>query len=140
MRQGARQATPESLVTMEACLTEQSRIVKKGDAVAYSRSDHEFHSLIYALSGNRLLQELLEGLRYKALPLAFRLGPYFEEFLGYHQEILSAFQRSDGAAAEKAMRRHNRRMVEIVKRRSWGDQKELELESNHLGTKASENG
>ncbi len=139
-RHGARQATPESLVKMEACLAEQSRIVKEGDAVAYSRSDHEFHSLIYALSGNGLLQELLEGLRYKALPLAFRLGPYFGEFLRYHQEILSAFQQSDGPAAEKAMRRHNRRMVEIIKKTSWGDQEELKLEANHLVTKASENG
>ena len=139
-RHGARHATPESLVKMEACLAEQSHIVKKGDAVAYSRSDHEFHSLIYAMSGNGLLQELLEGLRYRALPLAFRLGPYFEEFLGYHQEILSAFQQSDGPAAEKAMRRHNRRMVEIIKRTSWGDQKDLGSESNYLGTKASEDG
>jgi DNA-binding GntR family transcriptional regulator len=126
-RLGARQVTPKSLAQMEACLTRQSRIVEKGDAVAYSRSDHEFHSLIYDLSGNKLLQELLEGLRYKALPLAFRLGPYFAEFLGYHREILRAFRKGDEVAAEKAMRRHNRRMVEIIKKTPWGDHIESEL-------------
>ena len=126
-RMGARQVTPKSLAQMEACLTKQSRIVEKGDAVAYSRSDHEFHSLIYHLSGNKLLQEVLEDLRYKALPLAFRLGPYFTEFLGYHREILKAFQKGDEVAAEKAMRRHNRRMVEIIKKTPWGDHIDSEL-------------
>lgn len=123
-RLGAALATPKSLAQMEACLAEQARIVDEKDAVAYSRSDHEFHSLIYRASENRLLEEVLEGLRYKALPLAFRMGPYFAEFLGFHRRIFHAFRRQDAQAAEEAMRCHNRRMIEIIQVTPWGDDKE----------------
>lgn len=123
-RLGAGSATPETVVRMESCLAKQALIVEQVDAVAYSRSDHEFHLLIYESSGNELLKEVLEGLRYKALPLAFRMGPYFEEFLCFHRKILRAFRRNDGQAAEDAMRCHNRRMLEIIQTVSWGNKKE----------------
>jgi DNA-binding GntR family transcriptional regulator len=123
-RLGAGSATPETVARMESCLAEQALIVEQVDAVAYSRSDHEFHLLIYESSGNKLLKEVLEGLRYKALPLAFRMGPYFEEFLGFHRKILRAFRQNDGQAAEEAMRCHNRRMLEIIQTVSWGNEKE----------------
>ena len=121
---GAGRATPDTVVRMESCLAKQALIVKEVDVVAYSRSDHEFHLLIYESSGNELLKEVLEGLRYKALPLAFRMGPYFEEFLGFHRKILRAFRRNDGQAAEDAMRCHNRRMLKIIQTVSWGNEKE----------------
>jgi len=123
-RLGAGRATPDTVARMESCLAGQALIVEQVDVVAYSRSDHEFHLLIYESSGNELLTEVLEVLRYKTLPLAFRMGPYFEEFLGFHRKILLAFRRNDGQAAEDAMRSHNRRMLEIIRTVSWGDEKE----------------
>ena len=122
-RLGAERATPDTVARMETCLAEQTLIVKQVDVVAYSRSDHEFHVLIYESTGNELLKEVLEVLRYKALPLAFRMGPHFEEFLGFHHKILRAFHRNDGQAADDAMRCHNRRMLEIIRAVSWGDEK-----------------
>jgi DNA-binding GntR family transcriptional regulator len=123
-RIGAGRATPGIIASMESCLAEQALIVEQGDVVAYSRSDHEFHLLIYESSENELLTEVLEVLRYKALPLAFRMGPYFEEFLGFHRKILGAFRRNDGQAAEEAMQSHNQRMLEIIRTVSWGNEKE----------------
>ena len=123
-RLGADSATADTVARMESCLAKQALIVEQVDVVAYSRSDHKFHLLIYESSGNELLKEVLEGLRYKALPLAFRMGPYFEEFLGFHRKILRAFRRNDGKAAEDAMRCHNRRMLEIIRTVSWGNEKE----------------
>ena len=123
-RLGAVRATPGIIASMESCLAEQALIVEQGDVVAYSRSDHEFHLLIYESSENELLTEVLEVLRYKALPLAFRMGPYFEEFLGFHRKILGAFRRNDGQAAEEAMQSHNQRMLEIIRTVSWGNEKE----------------
>jgi DNA-binding GntR family transcriptional regulator len=120
-RQGAGRATPQLIARMGKCLEKQAQIVKQEDAVAYSQSDHEFHLLIHEASGNRLLQEILEGLRYRALPLAFRLTPQFAEFLGYHRLVLEAFKKKDGPGAEKAIRRHNLRMIELIETNPWGN-------------------
>jgi DNA-binding GntR family transcriptional regulator len=94
--------------------------VKEEDAVAYSSADHRFHLLIYDASGNDLLKDILTGLRYKALPLAFKLSPHFSEFIGYHRQILDAFKAQDGQAAENAIRQHNRRMIDLIKTTPWG--------------------
>jgi DNA-binding GntR family transcriptional regulator len=119
-RLAAERATPEVLLEMEECLAEQQKIVKEQDAVAYSRSDHRFHLLIYDASGNELLKDILTGLRYKALPLAFKLSPHFSDFLGYHRQILDALRSHNGRAAENAMRQHNRRMIDLIKTTPWG--------------------
>jgi len=104
---------------MERLLEEQARVVKRQDSIAYSRTDHEFHMIICEAGGNELLAETLEGLRYKALTLAFRLSPFFPEFLELHHEILDAFRNHDGFAAEQAIRRHHRRMIEIINATPW---------------------
>lgn len=120
-RMGAGRATPQIIARMEKCLDKQTQIVKLQDSVAYSRSDYEFHLLIYEASGIGLLKEILESLRYKALPLAFRISQRLGEFLGYHQEILEAFRKKDGPGAEKAIRRHNQRMIELIETSVWGE-------------------
>lgn len=123
-RLAADRASPGTIDRMKKCLEEQEVIVREGDAVAYSRSDHEFHLLMYRTCGNELLKEILEGLRYKALPLAFRLTPYLKEFLGFHREILNAFSKKDGQAAEESIKRHNRRMLEIIETTPWGSEED----------------
>ena len=119
-RLGAERAKQSIVARMKKILAEQQLVVEKQDAVAYSRTDHTFHQLVYEACGNDLLKDILEGLRYKALPLAFKLSPHFTEFYNYHQQIVTAFENKDGAAAEAAMRRHNRRMMELVKNTPWG--------------------
>ena len=122
-RTGAPKATPEIIDKMKSLLAEQKKIIEQNDPVAYSRSDYEFHLLIYEACGNTLLKEILEGLRYKALPLAFQLMPYLDKFLKFHREILKAFRAKDGQSAEDAMRRHDQEMVEIIKSNIWNHNK-----------------
>ena len=119
-RLGAERAKQALVNRMKKILTEQHTVVKNEDAVAYSRTDHDFHQIIYEACGNDLLKDLLEGLRYRTLPLAFKLSPHFAEFYNYHQQIVTAFENKDGVAAEAAMRQHNRRMLELVKTARWG--------------------
>jgi len=126
-RLGAERATPEIIARMEKILAEQTLIVNREDDVAYSRSDYDFHILIYKSCGNKLLTEILEGLRYKALPLAFKLSPHYTEFLAFHKDILAAFRKHEPKAAEKAMQRHNRRMLEIIRNTLWGVDGEEEI-------------
>ena len=125
-RLGAERAKPELIAQMEKILAEQTLIVNREDDVAYSRSDHDFHLLIYTACENTLLKEILDGLRYKALPLAFKLSPHYTEFLAFHKELLVAFRKHAPKAAEKAMQHHNRRMLEIIRETPWGvdDEKE----------------
>jgi DNA-binding GntR family transcriptional regulator len=127
-RLGAERATPEIIAQMEKILDEQKPIVNGKNDVAYSRSDHDFHLLIYNACGNDLLKEILEGLRYKALPLAFKLSPHYAEFFEFHKELLRAFRKHDPKAAEKAMKRHNRRMLEIIRQTPWGGDGEEEIQ------------
>jgi DNA-binding GntR family transcriptional regulator len=119
-RLAAERVTPETIQEMEDCLSEQEKVVKAQDPIGYSQTDHRFHVLIYQVCGNTLLQEILAGLRYKALPLAFRLSPHFGEFLDFHRKILHAFRHKDGEAAEKAIRQHNRRMIDLIHETPWG--------------------
>jgi DNA-binding GntR family transcriptional regulator len=119
-RLGAERATPEIVAQMGKILSDQKLIVKRQDDVAYSRSDHDFHLLIYEACGNELLKEILEGLRYKALPLAFKLSPHYAEFFDFHKEIHTAFRKHESKSAEKAMQRHNRRMLQIIRETPWG--------------------
>ena len=119
---GAEAATPEIVERMERLLKEQASVVERQDSVGYSRTDHDFHMLICEAAGNELLAETLEGLRYKALTLAFRLSPFFHEFLELHRAILDAFRKRDGRAAEEAARQHHRRMVEIIETTPWKDE------------------
>ena len=120
-RLGAERAEQALVNRMKKILAEQLTVVKNEDAVAYSRTDHDFHQVVYEACGNDLLKDLLEGLRYRTLPLAFKLSPHFAEFYNYHQQIVSAFENKDGVAAEAAMRQHNRRMLELVKTARWGE-------------------
>ncbi len=126
-RLGAERATPEIIARMGKILAEQTLIVNREDDVAYSRSDYDFHILIYKSCGNELLTEILEGLRYKALPLAFKLSPHYTEFLAFHKDILAAFRKHESKAAQKAMQRHNRRMLEIIRNTLWGVDGEEEI-------------
>jgi len=120
-RLGAQSASPDVIARMEKLLEEQTKVVEREDAVGYSRTDHDFHMLICESAENELLADTLEGLRYKALTLAFRLSPFFPEFLALHHEILDAFRKRDEGAAEEATRRHHRRMIEIIETTPWKD-------------------
>ena len=55
--------------------------------------------------------------------------PYLNEFLGFHREILRAFRSKDPQAAEDAIRRHDRRMIEIIKMTDWGIEEEPEAKA-----------
>ena len=119
-RLAAERVSDEVIEEMEKCLEEQTLVVDQEDAVGYSRSDHHFHLLIYRSCQNDLLMEILEGLRYKALPLAFRLAPHFKDFLDLHKQLLDSFIKRDAQAAERIMRGHNRLMLDIIRTTPWG--------------------
>jgi DNA-binding GntR family transcriptional regulator len=48
------------------------------------------------------------------------LAPYFKDFLQIHKQLLKSFVRRDARTAENIMRKHNQRMIDIIRTTSWG--------------------
>jgi len=118
-RLAAERITSNVIKQMEQYLAQQITVVEQDGAVAYSQLDHKFHLSIYEASGNALIQEILAGLRYKALPLAFHMTEHFAEFIEFHREIIEALRRHNVEAAGNAMQMHNQRMLDIIKSVKW---------------------
>ena len=83
--------------------------ISKQDAEHLKELDSEFHSIIYKVSGNRLLCKTLTELhrniqfyRKRSLAVADRL----EKSVAEHREILSAIERGDAEAADRLTSAH----------------------------------
>jgi DNA-binding FadR family transcriptional regulator len=79
------------------------------DSERFSELDRELHRRITAAAGNRLSGAFMAWVVDVLQPLLQeRLKPAVVEstLLDHHQELLEAFENSDGLAAERAMREH----------------------------------
>lgn len=133
----ARSAVPKVndrvLKKMAALIEEQRKMVEKEDLVGYSRLDYEFHALVYELSGNRTLLEILGGVKNKMRPLALQVTPILSRLLEDHMEILAAFQERDADRAEAAFRNHNLKMIEQIKQSMKNDEwEEAQVEGREV--------
>ncbi len=79
------------------------------DHKAYLRVNQELHVLIQHLSGNRVVHEVVNGLRQKVL-LYRQEQLYrpdrFDQSMEEHRNLLEAFRRQDAAMAEQVMQEH----------------------------------
>jgi DNA-binding GntR family transcriptional regulator len=117
------------LKKMAGLIDEQRKRVEEEDLVGYSRLDYEFHSLVYELSGNRTLLEILVAVKNKMRPLALHVSPILSRLLEDHMEILAAFQGRDADRAEAAFRNHNLKMIEQIKQNMNPDEwEEVQVE------------
>jgi DNA-binding GntR family transcriptional regulator len=99
---------------LESILRIQETIVKKGDLLRYSGSDFDFHGIIYESCGNWLLKELLDNIKNRSRPLVVDLAPILSHLYEDHKDIVAAFKKQDGPAAEKIMVKHNLRMYRHI--------------------------
>jgi len=114
-RLAARLIDDQTLATMESCLAEQTEVVERGDLIAYSRLDFEFHAAVYNASGNPVLQELLAAIKDKMRPLSLQVRPILSRLYGDHQSILEALKAHDPGKTDRAFRRHNRKMMVLIR-------------------------
>lgn len=103
-----------TLKRLEKCLEEQERLVRQVDLIGYSKLDFEFHSLIYKSSGNQILQDMLETIKYKMRPLAMHVEQILPNLYRGHRSIVKALKTGDPDLAEKAFREHNRLMIDHI--------------------------
>lgn len=124
------------LKKMAKLIDDQRNMVEAGDLVGYSRLDYEFHALVYELSGNRTLLEVLGAVKNKMRPLALHVTPILSRLLEDHTEILAAFQARDADRAEAAFRKHNLKMIEQIKQNMNPDEWEEVHVEGGIGKKS----
>lgn len=106
----------KSLAQLEDCLRQQEQIVKSRDLKEYSKSDFKFHALIYQLSGNVYLQEMLETIKNKMRPIKFSLhvDPFLPYLYDQHVKLFEALRTGDAEKAEAVFREHNQYMIALI--------------------------
>ena len=105
-----------ALRRMESILKKQEQTVQQGDLMKYSKSDFDFHAIIYESCGNWLLRELLENTKRRSRPFVCDITPVLKPLYQDHKDVIEAFRVKDAAAAKKIMKTHNKRMQDQIER------------------------
>ncbi len=115
-RLAAENPDKRTLDRIEGTLSEQVQVVERGDLIAYSRLDYEFHSLIYRLSGNSVLQEMLEAVKTRMQPINLQIMPILLNLYQDHKAILEALRTGNPDRVERAFGSHNQRLLNEILR------------------------
>ena len=94
---------------LEALHEEMGRIMAAEQIAAYEAANTEFHQLIYLGARNSEFQGMAEAMRLKLAPFRRRQLADQTRILRSHTEhsqIVEAVMQRNGAAADKALRRH----------------------------------
>jgi DNA-binding GntR family transcriptional regulator len=113
-RLAAQRIDDATLRRMEHLLDQQRLIVERGDVVAYSRSDFDFHAAVYVAAGNPYLQEVLERLKAQMRPLNLHVEGILQSLLEDHHRLLDALRARNPDRAEAAFREHNQHVIEAI--------------------------
>ncbi len=115
-RKAAQKATEKELQEMEKTLDELELALQKKLPSGYIKIAEEFHRLVAIASKHRIATDMLDSLsnyinllRAELVPLRNRP----EETLVEHRAILTALKARDSAAAEKAVRLHIQKIMEV---------------------------
>ena len=99
--------------------TAMQEAVRSGDLLGYSELNRQLHSLIRLLGGQSTAQAILERLRGQNVRHQFRLALHpgrAAVSLPQHLEIIEALCAGDADAAEAAVRRHLRSVIDTLPR------------------------
>lgn len=79
------------------------------DHEQYLQVNHSYHVLVQDMAGNKVLDEVINGLRQRILLYRYRQlyqPDRFSASIQEHRDLLEAFRRRDAEAAESIMKRH----------------------------------
>ena len=82
---------------------------ERHDQEEYIRVNHQYHSLVQEIAGNRTLNQIVDGLRKKILLYRFQslnLPDRFASSIREHRDLLEAFRQRHHTRAEALMREH----------------------------------
>ena len=106
-RLAAQNVTDEQLAQFRAYVAEMATAVKNADLPAFFRCNVKFSRLMNESANNPTLSGLLASLGLRVMRLRYLsmgLPTRMETSLGKHQEVVAAFERHDGEAAERVVR------------------------------------
>jgi DNA-binding GntR family transcriptional regulator len=124
-RLAAERIDKKAITRLKSLLKEQRRIISDQDVVEYSKSDFEFHGIIYDSCGNWLLSELLENIKVRSRPFVCDLTSILPELYQDHIDAVEAFKIRDPDGAEMVMKRHNLRVNRQIEKAQKEDTKRL---------------
>jgi DNA-binding GntR family transcriptional regulator len=108
-RFAAQRMSIEERARLEKLHDDMGALMSRQDVTAYEQANTEFHQMIYLGARNSEFQAMAEGMRLKLAPFRrrqladeTRIGRSHKE----HEQIVEAVMEHNGAAAEKALRRH----------------------------------
>ena len=117
-REAVQHLTPEVMVDLRAMHEKLESSAAAQDVDTYYRVNHEFHSLVQRLAGNRWLDRVTSDLRQfirlmrgRQLALPGRINDSLQE----HRELMAAFEDRNQKAAERTMRTHLLAQLEAFK-------------------------
>ena len=91
---------------------------ERHDQEEYIRVNHQYHSLVQEIAGNRTLNQIVDGLRKKILLYRFQslnLPDRFASSIREHRDLLEAFRQRDDSRAEALMRQHLQNQTQALK-------------------------
>jgi DNA-binding GntR family transcriptional regulator len=110
-----------AITKMAKCLEAQLKVVEKGDLHGYSQLDFDFHSMIYNITRNSFLEELLDSIKANMRPFDIHLKPILTQLYQGHMKIFEALRSKNPEAAEKAFAEHNERIINRIKEQIVAD-------------------
>ena len=114
-RLAAERIDEKTLIKLGKAIDKQKQIVENKDMLAYSRSDTDFHALIYATTGNVFLCEVLDNIFSKLRPVAMHVGDFIQQFYEDHIAILNALKTHDPKKVQEKFRHHSQNIMDIIR-------------------------
>ncbi len=108
-RLAVEKTAPSDLKTMESLHDKLEQCYAEWDHRGYLEHNEVLHLFVQELAGNKILNDVIDGLRRKILLYRHEQlyrPERFHQSVQEHREILDSFQRGDAATAESAMKRH----------------------------------
>jgi DNA-binding GntR family transcriptional regulator len=116
-RLATKKMTEKNLRKIEALHQKLEKHYRNRDHKAYLDNNNTYHVFIQELSGNKVLNDVINGLRQKILLYRHRQlyqPERFKQSIQEHRDLLEAFRKRDAALAERLMKRHLNKQCEAL--------------------------
>ena len=116
-RLATKRMTTKDYSKIEALHKELEKHYSRQDHEAYLQNNNTYHVFIQELSGNKVLNAVINGLRQKILLYRHRQlyqPKRFKQSIQEHRDLLEAFRKRDAAFAERLMKRHLLKQCEAL--------------------------
>jgi len=114
----AKKISPGDLRKLEKLHERLENHYKTDQPEKYLDANQKFHSALQEMAGNKVLNDVVNGLRQKIVLYRYRQlyqPDRFEASITEHRALMDALRKQDSVAAENLMRQHLRNQCEALK-------------------------